>query len=126
MSRKKTIELPPVISSFEVDGEVIALEIPHPDHKEIGKGSHKKNLVEARAQKLIDEIYLDFFTPDGKVIPITKKNDYLDSGHKFAKHAEELGYGGLDGKDGSALRKTYYPRIKALFDEFKRVLNNRK
>ena len=67
MSRKKTIELPPVISSFEVDGEVIALEIPHPDHKEIGKGSHKKNLVEARAQKLIDEIYLDFFTTDAEV-----------------------------------------------------------
>jgi hypothetical protein len=126
MSRKKTIELPPIISSFEVDGEIIALEIPHPDHKEIGKGSHQKNLVEAKLQKLVDDIYLDFFTPEGIVKPTTEKNNYLDSGHKFAKHAEELGYGGLDGADNSALRKTYYPIIKALFDEFKRVLNNRK
>lgn len=125
MPRKKTMELPPVISSFEVGGEIIALEIPHPDHKELGKGSYQKNLVEAKLQKLVDDIYLDFFTPDGVVKPITKKNNYLDSGHKFAKHAEELGYGDKDGRDDSALRKTYYPIIKALFDEFTQILNNR-
>ena len=121
MPRRQTIQ-PPPLDSFSLNNGVTKGAVRDETCRIIGRGLHKVDAFEAKRDGILEIAFNDYLSPD-EVDPkrhpwkmkTSIKDDYLASATKFARKMQILGYGGKEGADDSALRKSYYPDIMVNF-----------
>ena len=120
MPRRATIQPPPLKKFSLKDGTTV--EERDETCRIIGRGLHKVDAFEVKRDGILEIAFNDYLSPD-EVDPKRRpwkmktsiKDDYLASATKFARKMQILGYGGKEGADDSALRKSYYPDIMVNF-----------
>lgn len=78
----------------------------------IGHGSNKIKEFRSHVNKMVLRMSDDFVDQNHNLkLPMTNKNDYLDSATAFARKADKYGLG-FHLEDDQQLRKYYYPVVK--------------
>jgi len=129
MPRRKTIQPLPLDSFSLKDGTIV--EVRDETCRIIGRGLHKVDAFEAKRDRILETVVHDYFSPDHTdpkkahwKIKTKIRIDYLSSATMFARKMQALGYGGEDGVDDSALRKSYYPDIMQNVRTYQRALED--
>ena len=114
MPRRKT-QQPEPLKRFKVDG--VEVEVRDADTWLIGRGLHKQKDWELKADRMLENVFTDYFVPDpfstGQLIwkePPTD-SDYMRTASSFAIEMQTRGFTNPEVDDDSSLRKRSYQHV---------------